>query len=543
MFRDRPRGKAKPRSYAGRMKNSKGTFCGMAAIKTCLDVAFWLWFRTQIASVADNHGILVMTGSSVKKASFPGKVSRPSLNSSLARKRHVVGIASGRAARLRASWFAIGIGFGIALSSAGQWVSEMSLPEMPSLALASSASAVGKDAASRPDTARATKTEAVPEPIRWPRRVSVTVAAGDRLIDMLTDHGVAHADAFEIVRQMRRNFNPRTLRTGHKLEMVLEKDASREEATAAQLKRLVIHLSKIEDVSVTAAGGGIWRVERIKTPVIAETRQGGGIIKSSFYLTARQRGIPDKAIVELIRAYSYDVDFQRDIHVGDALDVMYTTLVTEDGDVVSSGDVLYAELKTRGKSLKLYRYTNSAGISGYYDEKGENVKKALLRTPVDGARISSGFGMRRHPILGYSKMHRGMDFAAPRGTPIYAAGDGIVEYAAPFSGYGNYVRVRHNGTYKTAYGHISRFAPGIRNGSKVRQGQVIAYVGATGMATGPHLHYEILRYNSQINPAGVKFAGGDRLTGRELAKFQETKRGYETKLAGLKTGPTKLASR
>jgi len=466
-------------------------------------------------------------------------------------KQKVTGIPSRRAARLRMAWFVIGTSFGMMLSSFGHWASEFSLdsfemvtlPEMPALSLA-----FPED--DEADVANVTPPKKHPEkeivaakpPIQWPHDVHITISSGDRLIDILTDQGIAHKDAFEIVRQIRKTFDPRTLRTGHEVKLVLDKDRSRTEETAATLKQMTIHLSKIEDVNISAAGGGKWLSQRVKEPVMTEVRHGGGPIKSSFYVTAHQVGVPDKAIVELIRAYSYDVDFQRDIRAGDALDVMYNSMVTADGDFVGTGDVLYAELKTGGKSLKIYRYTNGMGITSYYNEKGENVKKALLRTPVDGVRISSGFGMRKHPILGYSKMHRGIDFAAPRGTPIYAAGDGVVEYSAPFSGYGNYLRIRHNASYKTAYGHISRFASGIHKGSTVHQGQVVAYVGSTGMATGPHLHYEILRNNTQVNPAGVKFAGGDRLTGREFAKFQEIKRGYETRLATFKAAPTKLAS-
>lgn len=487
-----------------------------------------------------------------KSASFSKSLS----DSYRKRRVQVAGVPSSRAARLRTSWFVIGTTFGMLLSSAGHWASDFSLdsfeaaslPEIPSLTLAfpggedddaDTAAAEGLD---EKEAAPAVMAKPAPPPIQWPRELSITVSSGDRLIDILTKHGVDHAAAFEIVRQMRKSFDPRRLRTGHELELVLEKDSSRSEDIASKLKKLTIHVSNIETVAVTAAGANKWYAEKIKKPVLAETRHGGAKIKSSFYLTAQQQGIPDKAIVELIRAYSYDVDFQRDIKVGDALEVMYESMVTEDGEFVSTGDVLYAELKTRGRSFKIYHFTNSAGISSYYNDKGENVRKALLRTPVDGARISSGFGMRRHPILGYSKMHRGVDFAAPRGTPIYAAGDGVVEFAGPYSSYGNYVRIRHNGTYKTAYAHASRIASGIRNGSKVRQGQVVAYVGTTGRSTGPHLHYEILRGSTQVNPAGVKFAGGDKLVGRELAKFQETKRGYETKLATLKATPTKLAS-
>lgn len=499
----------------------------------------------------------------VKKSSKRGLNTHFRNNPPANRKRRVSGVPSSRAARLRVSWFVIGAGFGMFLSSAGHWASHFSLdsfevaglPDMPSLTLAFPFGE--EEATETADTAEAETAEVdtagieeeevadvppPPPPLQWPRQVNVTVSSGDNLIDILTNQGIAHKEAFDLVRQMRKSFDPRKLRSGHKLELTLEKDTSREEETAAHLKYMALHISNIEDVTVSSLTNGGWHIERQKEPVVTETRHGGGPIKSSFYLTAKQQGIPDKAIVELIRAYSYDVDFQRDIRAGDNLEVMYDRMVTKDGDFVGTGDVLYAELKTRGKLFKLYRYTPSGGISGYYNEKGENVKKALLRTPVDGARISSGFGMRKHPILGYSKMHRGMDFAAPRGTPIYAAGDGIVEYAGPFSSYGNYVRIRHNGTYKTAYAHASRIARGVSKGRKVRQGQVIAYVGTTGRSTGPHLHYEILRNNAQVNPAGVKFAGGDKLSGREFAKFQQVRKDYDTRLATLKSTPTKLAA-
>ncbi len=494
--------------------------------------------------------------------SAAGYNTHTSLKIKAASARRVQGLPSSRAAKLRISWFVIGASCGLLLSSASHWASNMSLggyeaaalPEFPSLSLSLPALPTlhlpsFSDDAQQPNTALAQAQKlpeihkVTPPPIVWPREVEITISSGDRLIDLLTNQGVAHKDAFEIVQQLRKSFDPRKLRSGHSMQMVLDKDDSRRnEETAAVLKQMNIRLSAIEEVVVQAAGPGKWQAERIKEKVLSETSHGGGKITSSFYVTARQAGIPDRAIVELIRAYSYDVDFQRDIHAGDALEVMYDKMVTKDGDFVGTGDVLYAELKTRGKSLKLYSFTNSAGVTSYYNEKGENVKKALLRTPIDGARISSGFGMRKHPILGYSKMHRGMDFAAPRGTPIYAAGDGIVDFAGPFGSYGNYVRIRHNGTYSTAYAHTTRFASGIRKGSKVRQGQVIAYVGTTGRSTGPHLHYEILRGNLQVNPAGIKFAGGDKLAGRELAKFQETKRGYETRLATLKGTPTKLAA-
>ena len=202
------------------------------------------------------------------------------------------------------------------------------------------------------------------------------------------------------------------------------------------------------------------------------------------------------------------------------MDVLFERLETKNGEVAGHGDILFADLDLGDRDLKIYRYVDKNGHADYYNEKGESIRKALLRTPVNGARISSGFGMRNHPILGYTRMHRGVDFAAPVGTPIYAAGDGTVGYAGRKGGYGNYMRIRHNGTYASAYAHISRFASGMSEGHKVKQGQIVAYVGQTGMATGPHLHYEILVNGEQVNPANVKFKTGGALQGKELAAFR-----------------------
>ena len=173
-----------------------------------------------------------------------------------------------------------------------------------------------------------------------------------------------------------------------------------------------------------------------------------------------------------------------------------------------------------GKPVRRYRYTPKSGVTDYFDEKGQSVRKTLMRTPIDGARLSSGYGMRKHPILGYSRMHKGVDFAAPRGTPIYAAGDGVVEMAGRNGGYGNYVRLRHTGSYKTAYAHMRGFAKGIRAGVRVKQGQVIGYVGTTGRSTGPHLHYEVMVDNKQTNPRSIKLPSGETLKGADLKAYE-----------------------
>jgi murein DD-endopeptidase MepM/ murein hydrolase activator NlpD len=196
------------------------------------------------------------------------------------------------------------------------------------------------------------------------------------------------------------------------------------------------------------------------------------------------------------------------------------------------GKILYASLVTSGKTHALYRFTSPVdGSIDYYDERGQSAKKFLMRTPVDGARLSSGYGMRFHPILGYSKMHKGVDFAAPRGTPVMAAGQGTVDYASRYGSYGNYIRISHGNGYKTAYAHLNSFARGIKKGAHVRQGQIIGYVGTTGRSTGPHLHYEVLVANKQVNPMSIRVPTGRKLAGSELASFAAARTAIGTEMA------------
>ena len=205
---------------------------------------------------------------------------------------------------------------------------------------------------------------------------------------------------------------------------------------------------------------------------------------------------------------------------------------------VRTGDVIYASMTLSGKTKAYYRYTPKSGITDYFDEQGRSVRKTLMRTPVDGARLSSGFGARRHPVLGYTKMHKGVDFAAPRGTPIMAAGDGVVERANRYGGYGNYLRIRHNSELKTAYAHIHRFAKGVSAGSRVKQGQIVAYVGSTGRSTGPHLHYEVLQNMKQVNPLSIKVAAGEILKGSELKRLAAARSTIDQRVAEARSGTT-----
>jgi len=277
-----------------------------------------------------------------------------------------------------------------------------------------------------------------------------------------------------------------------------------------------------------------------KKVLTRELAAAAGTIYGSLFADATRAGVPDPVLIEMVRAYSWDVDFQRDIRPGDRFEVLYEHFL-EGSLKVHEGGVVYAQLTLSGKPLQIYRFAGDDGHSSYFDAAGQNAQKALMRTPINGARLSSGFGRRKHPILGYTKMHRGLDFAAPRGTPIYAAGNGRVEVAGRNGAYGNYVRIRHSGGYSTAYAHLKGFARGLRRGTRVTQGEVIAYVGTTGRSTGPHLHYEILKGGLQANPLKVKMPSGRKLKGAELARFQEVRAAVVARYARL-SGAAEIAA-
>jgi len=236
----------------------------------------------------------------------------------------------------------------------------------------------------------------------------------------------------------------------------------------------------------------------------------------------------------MVRAFSYDVDFQREVRQGDSFTVLYKRVDDEFGHPTNRGQMMYGEMVINGTRLRLYRFTPKGGEPGYYNAAGENIRKSLLRTPIDGARLTSGFGMRWHPILGYSRMHQGVDFAAPSGTAIYAAGDGVVTRAGPSNGYGNYIEIEHAQGYATGYGHMSGFAAGIHDGVHVRQGEVIGYVGMTGMATGPHLHYEVHVNGARIDPLSVKMPAITKLAVEDLKAFEKTRDAVDADLVMLR---------
>ena len=246
------------------------------------------------------------------------------------------------------------------------------------------------------------------------------------------------------------------------------------------------------------------------------------IILQSLYKSAEEENIPANIIIEFARIYGFQVDFQRDIRKQDKFQIMYEIYLNEKNEIVETGEILFSNLKLSGQDNSLY-YFDKEGSEGHYDKNGKSVKKALMKTPINGARLSSPFGMRKHPIDGFNKMHRGTDFAAPMGTPIMASGDGVVKKAGWCGGGGNCVKIRHNSTYQTVYAHMSKFARGIKSGVRVKQGQTIGYVGSTGKSTGPHLHYEVIVNGKKVNSQKLKLPSGKILKGKERKIFETKK--------------------
>ncbi len=380
-----------------------------------------------------------------------------------------------------------------------------------------------------------------------PKLVYQTLRAGkgDTLAALLNRAGASGRESHAAITAIKKHFNPRKFRRGQEVRIAYRPDAADARKTAARVGTFMgfsLRPDLTTEVTVLRSDDAEFVSEVSDRPLTTELARAEGMINSSLYVAGKKAGLPNAALTELIRAYSWDVDFQRDIRKGDSFQVMYERVSDEDGNLVRSDRITFATLTLSGKPVSAYRFETSDGNVNYYNEKGLSARKALMRTPIDGARLSSGFGKRKHPILGYTKRHTGVDFAAPRGTPIYAAGNGTITYAGNKGGYGRYISIRHNGSYTTAYAHMKGFARGMSTGKRVNQGQVIGYVGTTGRSTGPHLHYEIIRNGRKTNPLRVKMPSGKKLKGKELARFMKVRKRIDRQFASIETGSTVVAS-
>ena len=293
--------------------------------------------------------------------------------------------------------------------------------------------------------------------------------------------------------------------------------------TEKKFDSLIIFPNKEKEVHIVFSEGEY----RVKTDVIKVYKSlilKEATVKNSIYQSLTEKGVPENTIMDFIRLFSFDIDFQREIRNENKIKIFYEVYKDQKQNYITSGKISFAEIKLHNNTYQLYRFTNEKGdLIDYFDENGKSATKALMKTPIDGARLSSGFGIRKHPILGYNRKHKGVDFAAPKGTPIMAAGTGYIEFIGTNGGAGKYIRIKHLNGYKTSYSHISKYASGMKKGFKVNQGQVIAFVGTTGLSTGPHLHYEVWFNNKRINPMTMQLPSGIKLNDSQLFKFKKIK--------------------
>jgi len=351
----------------------------------------------------------------------------------------------------------------------------------------------------------------------------VEIEPGDTLGRVMARYNVSTVQAAAAISALKSLWDPRDLKVGQEITLYLQTPALRRVSATpsdeAELVGLTLKPSVEKTIAVSKDPAGAYKVREIVMELQRELVKATGTIDSALYVDASGSGATDRIIANFAQIYSYSVDFQREIRKGDDFEIMFERFNDADGNLIKTGEILYASLEVGGKLKELYRFDDGEGVD-YYDDNGLSVKRFLMKTPINGARLSSHFGKRRHPVLGYTKMHKGTDFAAPRGTPIFAAGDGVIDKIYRSSSYGNFIRIKHSGGWQTAYAHMQRWASGMKQGTRVRQGQVIGYVGTTGRSTGPHLHYEVLKNGVHQNPMGVRVPTGKELEGDALDAFK-----------------------
>ena len=407
------------------------------------------------------------------------------------------------------------------------WQVAMRLDQAPAPAMAPEQAAALQHAAF-------TRAEAA-GPLGRAENVSVEVRPGETLEGAVQRAGVTADEARQVVTTLARAMDTVKIKAGLDFDAAVVRPSA---GGQARLVGLSMRTGPATAVTVSRTFDGALRLRALEEKVTAETTVADGEIKGSLYESAAALGATPGITAQVAKLFAHKLDFQRDIQPGDDFRLIFDRKVTESGRTIETGELEYAELR----GVKFYRFERDGGGAEYFDEHGKNIRGFLLRTPVDGARLTSKFGMRRHPILGYARAHQGVDFGAGSGTPVLAAGDGVVVKASRWAGYGNWLLIRHSGGWDTGYAHLSRYAKGVRPGTKVRQGQVVAYVGSTGMSTGPHLHYEVWQKGRRVNPVGAKVPQGSVLAGAELARFKAEKAHVERLLAQGPAAPRALAA-
>ncbi len=362
--------------------------------------------------------------------------------------------------------------------------------------------------------------------------ITIAMKAGVSLNRLLELAGIHKNDATDAVEELTNVYNPKQILVGQEIKINFE--IMDTEGKEIRFSSMEIKLPKSQKIAVTRLDNDIFFAHIFESKNQPKLIYIQATIGATMLSAAKNAGLTQEMFNELVKAYSYDVDFQRDVKQGDKLEVLYEGIYDEEGKLISAGDVLYTTLTVNSGKFIIFHYTTPDGKADFYSKDGESVQRSLLKTPVNGARISSGYGTRHHPILGFTKAHKGVDFAAPTGTPVYAAGNGTILEIKRKGSYGKYIKIFHNGIYTTTYAHLNGFARNLQRGSKVTQGQVVGYVGSTGRSSGPHLHYEIIEKGQHVNPLMIKSNSGKQLVESEkelFFKYRDSLLGAASRLA------------
>ena len=352
-----------------------------------------------------------------------------------------------------------------------------------------------------------------------PRYKSINhkISSGETFDKILNNYSIPSKEISEIKKNLNLNYNLNNLKTNLDIKFIIDQSNNK------KIISFLFPISRTEKIQLTRnLDTDLFEKKIVITNLNKKIIFKEGKITQSLYKTAIDLNIQPNVIIEFARIYGFQVDFQRDIRKNDSFQIMYEVFEDDIGNIFETGNIVFADLKLSGTNNSLY-YFDKKGSEGHYDGSGKSVEKALMKTPINGARLSSAFGMRKHPIDGYNKMHRGTDFAAPMGTPIMASGSGVITRARWCGGGGNCVKIKHNSSYETIYAHMRNFARGIKEGSRVKQGQIIGYVGSTGKSTGPHLHYEVVKNGKKINSQKLKLPSGKILKNKERKIFEVAK--------------------
>ena len=343
-----------------------------------------------------------------------------------------------------------------------------------------------------------------------------TIKSGDTIQKILKEFKIKNKEIGNIINQYGKYAKPNELFVGNIIELVVKKSKSGKNNS---ISKFSVPVSKSITIEITKNEEGKIESKKIITKLYKKKTISEGAIKNNLYASAVGSGVNPDTIIEFARIFGFEIDFQRDIRKNDYFKIVYDKYFDGNGQLVKSGSIHFAYMSVNGREFTLYKFGSDKDF-GYFDANGKSVEKALMKTPINGARLSSPFGMRKHPILGFNKKHLGTDFAAPSGTPIMASGSGTIVLAKWCGGGGNCIKIKHNSTYQTVYAHMKSFARGMKKGKKVRQGEIIGYVGSTGMSTGPHLHYEVIENGKKINSQKLKLPSGKILKGEERKLFE-----------------------